>query len=826
MPSAVRHAVRRLWQEPALATASVLTLALGIGACTVMFSIVQAVLLESMGITTPSRLVVVWPQFGETAGEFTYDAYRAYSRTSSAFEALALTGSTNWPVPVDIVLRDGRRVRATQCAVSATFFDVLGARPALGRTFQPDDDRPGAPPTVVLSAAFWRSWFGGDPDIVGRTMTIADVAWRVIGVMPPDFFYPSGADFWTPAATLLAMTSSDQSPAAIAQLFASVGAFHAMGRLKPGITAAAAQADATRFVRSDRRRAGVDPATLGAGTEPLLDHVFGPARRALWLLSGAVLLVLLVACANVTGLLVARSAARSRETAVRTALGASRGQLLVENLAESAVLAGAGGALGVGLAAAGLRAVVALVPPAVVIRLAESRVDGTVLAISLLTTAGTTLLVGVLPALDPRGGSLAAALRDRADRGRTGSLRARTRGALVVGQVALTLMLLVATLLVVESFANVASTDLGFDPSSVATLDLSHLDQSRYATYAARHQVVEALTEAIQHLPGVRSAAAVVMRPFAHGTIGWTTGVLFEGQPNTDAAWLTNPAANWEAVTPRYFESMDIPILHGRDFTAQDRANAPDVVIVSESLATRAWPGQSPIGKRLIDSFIGRAAGGGPPRWQTVVGVVGNARYRELSRPWPDMYVPFAQALEFDAEHVVVKAAGDPRPLMAPLAGLLSRIDPQLSAADVTTMDDVVRGIEAPWRFNVQLFSAFGAMAAVLTAIGIVGLMLSMVQWRRGEIGIRLALGAQRSQVVALIVRQGITLVAAGVLMGSLLSLFTARLLSSLLFGISARDPGGLAAVGAVVLVLGALACYFPARRAAAVDPCTVFRSE
>ena len=472
----LRLAIRRLAKEPALAIAAVLTLALGIGACTAMFSIVEAVLLKSMDVAQPQRLVVMWPQFGDTAGEFTYNAYLELGRQSATFERVALSGSANWPVPVDIVLPDGRRTRATQCAVSDTFFDVLGARPLLGRTFHSGEDRPGAAPAIVVSAAFWKTKLGADPSVVGRTLAIGRDGWRIIGVMPPEFFYPAGADFWTPAATLLALTSDDNSPAALEQVFNTVGAFHVLARLKPGVSVTQAQMDATRrwtIMKADT--------SARVAVRPLLDHVFGSARRALWLLMGAVGLVLVIACANVAGLLVARNALRARELAVRRALGATSWQLVRQNLVEAGVLAAAGGAVGMAIAGAALRGLIAL-SPATVVRLSETRVDAVVLAACLLMTAAVTLGVALVPAVQSRR-SGAIALDERAVDARPGrGIRSDTRRVLVVVQVAITLTLLVASALAAQSFMRLAALDLGFDPANVLTLDLSRLDQSRYPT--------------------------------------------------------------------------------------------------------------------------------------------------------------------------------------------------------------------------------------------------------------------------------------------------------------------------------------------------------
>jgi putative ABC transport system permease protein len=819
MGSEVRLAIRRLTKEPALALAAVFTLALGIGACTAIFSIVEAVLLKSMDVAQPQRLVVMWPQLADTAGEFFYNAYLELGRQSETFERVALSGSANWPVPVDILLPDGRRTRATQCAVSDTFFDVLGARPLLGRTFRSGEDRPGAPLAIVVSAAFWKTKLGGDPAVVGRTLAIGRDAWRIIGVMPPEFFYPAGADFWTPAATLLALTSDNKSPAALEQILNTVGAFHVLARLKPGVSMPQAQMDATR-----RWRIMTRDTSARVAVKPLLDHVFGTARRALWLLMGAVGLVLVIACANVAGLLAARNALRSRELAVRRALGATPWHLVRQSLVEAGVLAASGGMIGMAIAAAALRALIAL-SPATVVRMSETRVDVVVHGACLLITSAVTLGVALVPAMQSKRSRVIHSMNALSMRDHGRGVRSDTRRALVVVQVAITLTLLVASSLAAQSFIRLAALDLGFDPANVLTLDISRLDQSRYSTDAARQRVVDELIAGLGRLPGVQSAAAVLNRPFAHGVIGWDSGLLLEGQVDADSTWLNNPFVNFEAVTPGYFQSMGVRVRRGRDFSSTDRLAAPPVAIVSDNLAARAWPGQNPIGKRLVDSF-GRGRDGRPPQWRTVVGVVGAAHYREIDRPRFDLYVPLAQAESFNPEHIVAKTSSNPRGLIPTVATMLSNVDPQLTDTDVTTMDDVVSRVRAPWRFNMLLFSVFSGLSIGLTVVGIAGLIVSTVNWRRREIGVRLALGAQRRDVVSLIAIQGAKLIGVGVGLGVLWSLLASRLLSSLLFGIAANDSRTLILVAAGVLAFGVLASYLPARRAATLDPCRIFREE
>jgi putative ABC transport system permease protein len=531
-----------------------------------------------------------------------------------------------------------------------------------------------------------------------------------------------------------------------------------------------------------------------------------------------------LACANVAGLLVARNALRARELAIRRALGAGAWTLVRQHLVEAGVLAGAGGAIGVAITGTALRALIAL-SPSTVVRLSETRLDVPVLAAAGVITAAVTLGVGLIPALQSRRSSIAGSTNALSIRDAGRSLRSDTRRLLVVGQVAITVTLLVAGALAAQSFSRLAALDLGFDPSNVVTLDVSQLDQARYASGSARQQALDGLVRALDGLPGVQSAAVVLVRPFAHGVIGWDSSLLLEGQRDTDTAWLGNPVVNFEAVTPEYFQAMGVGLRDGRGFSEGDRGGAPLVAIVSDNLAARLWPGQTPIGRRVLDSF-GRGRDGHPSQWRTVVGVAGAAHYRELERPRFDLYVPLAQVHDFNPEHLVVRTAGNPRGVVPMAAALLSAVDPQLTAADVTTMDEVVRQVRAPWRFNMLMFGAFGCMSIGLTVIGVAGLVVSTVNGRRREIGVRLALGAQPREVVSLISLQGSRLIAAGVCVGAVASVLASRLLSSLVFGVTTTDPATLAAVAAGVLVLGGLASYLPARRAAALDPCSMFRED
>lgn len=539
---------------------------------------------------------------------------------------------------------------------------------------------------------------------------------------------------------------------------------------------------------------------------------------------GSVALVLVVACANVAGLLIARNAARTREFAVRIAFGASRWHLAAQTLTDALVIAAIGGALGLGVAYVALPLLVTSSPTAIV-RLADARVDLGVAATAIGISAIATLIVGLIPAIQFEGRSVVERLKSTSTGQIHQSLPHRTRAVLVVGQIAVTVILLVGGALAFQSFRRLAALDLGYRPAHVVSANISQLDQTRYAGFPALLRATEEIIRGVSSLPDVQSAAGVLVGPFGHGVIGWDSGVLVEGQPDTPTAWTANPSANVEAVTPRYFETMGIRRLGGRDFTTADRANTPRVAIVSDVLAAHLWPGQNPIGKRLRSSLI---EGGlnRPAQWQTVVGVVGAARYREIDGVRDDLYVPLAQGWDGAIENVVARVSGDPRALVQPIGAVLSTVDPQLNARNVTTLSEIVGRVQMPWRFNMLLFGGFGFVAIGLTTVALVGLIAATVSWRRREIGVRVALGAQRAQVVHVIVRQGVRLVLAGIALGLVGALGATRLLSSLLFDVGPHDPLALVTGCAAVLGLGVLACYLPARRAASVDPSVVFRDE
>ena len=554
---------------------------------------------------------------------------------------------------------------------------------------------------------------------------------------------------------------------------------------------------------------------------PLAEYIFGPARQALLLLMAAVGVVLLLACANVAGLLLARGAARTREIAVRAALGATHAAIAREQLVESAVLACAGAGLGVALAAAGLRTIIAL-SPVDIPRLDATRLDWTVLGFAVLTTLTAVLVVGFFPAWQARRLSFSEKLRGPST-GSTGSAgRGRTRSALVSFEVGVTLVLVMAGGLCVQSFIRLAHLDLGFDPAHVLTFSVRGLGEGRFPTRAQQNAAVEEVLAAIERVPQVAAAGAVFLRPFELGPIGMDTGFVREGQPDTPETQVRNPGLAWEAVTPGYFRSMGIRLVRGRNFGPDDTERSPLVVIVSEALAARVWPGQDPIGKRL------RAYGAGdttPPRWQTVVGVVATARYREIESPRLDLYVPLQQSPD-NVRFFTVRTGLDPLSLVPTLRSELATLDPVFKIDDVATMAQIVAKAQGPWRFDMLIFGLFGVVAVGLTAIGLFGLVAYLAAQRRREIAVRVALGAARSHIVGLVVLQGLRPTLAGLALGVPCVWLATRLLSRLLYGVGALDSLTFGVSVVILLAAGALAGYLPARRAATTDPAVVLRSE
>lgn len=807
-----------LRRDPRFTVVSVVILACGIGACTAMFSIIHAVLLRPMALPNADRVVMLWSKDvrHDAVGEATYEAEADYRARLRSFDEIALMNSVNWSGALIVPGREP--VQLSAAVVSGTFFELLGSRPLLGRIFDARDDDPKADRRLVLSHAAWVQFYGADPTLIGRKVMLREEAtpqpFEVIGVMRPEFFFPRGAQYWTTAAPRLeAIARHTGQPRQ--DLFGKLGVFYALGRLKPGVSVEDARREMPLFVKAVADQHRVDLSYLRIVVTPLFDFIFGPARQTLWLLMAAVVLVLLIACGNVAGLVFARGVSRRRELAVRAALGASRGRLVRQLLAESAVIAGAGTLLGVAAAAAVLETLVAL-SPADIPRLDATGVDLPVVSFALVTALITTALVGLVPALRASRPSLVDDMKN----GTAGARQANAgRGLLVAVQVAGTFVLLLATGLCLRSFARLTNLDLGFDPSQVLTFQVNGLDEEQFPARAARHEVIERLLANLERLPQVRAAGAVYERPFEHGPIGMDSAVLLEGQADTPEEISRNGALNWESVTSQYFESMGIRLLRGRIFDERDGPGAALSAIVSETAANRLWPGQDPIGKRVRLSLTEDG------RWHKVVGVVATARYREIVNPRLDFYVPMRQS-SIDVKHFTVRTNGDPLAAAAAVGAAVGHVDPRLSIGGVTTMDAIVRRVRGPWHFTLIVFALFGVIALALAVVGLFAVVSYAVARRSREIGVRIALGATPARVIRLMLAQGAGPAAAGLLAGAIASRALAGAVQPLLFDVSASD---LRTFGAVVLFFGLVifaASYLPARRAGRVDPQLALRHE
>jgi putative ABC transport system permease protein len=812
--SAFRNVRRGGW----LSATVVVILAVAIGAVTAIFSIAHAVLIRPLPVVEPERVMVLWGRDdarSQQVVEVSLLDQRAWLAGQKAFTAIALFGSVNWGELH--VTGPGQPFHAVRNAVSSGFFDVLGARPMIGRTFRPADDLRGARPTVVLSAEVWRQQFSSDPAIAGRLLTVGSgnkaVAVEVIGVMPPDFRIPAGAQVWTALGPALGEESGVEG----------VRAMYAIGRLAPGATVANAVAELSTIARNEELKNGMANTSMAVVATPLMTHLLGPARPALLAIAGASGALLLIACANAAALLLVHGAGRRREVAVRFALGARRRQVVRQLFCESIVLSLIAGLLGVGLAYVSFGAIVSLAPIEVP-RLAEAAIDVRALLFALLLCLGTALTVGLMPAWRHSGGTPLAGLHERSRSATPASSSARARKLLVAAQLVAVVVLLTVAGLFLRSLTALHRLDLGFDPRGVLTFNFGFSEET-HDTKEKQWALVDAVLDRARRLPGAIAAGAVYQRPFANGAIGMDTNVIIEGQPLASESASRNPILNWEAVTPDYFRAMDIRLLQGRLFDERDTARSTLVVVIGQSLAARLWPGQNPIGRRMLAYGAPEPKEGKPLPWQTVVGVVEDARYREVETPRFDLYQPYRQAPN-QVQHFMVRLSGDPLAAVPALRSAVAALDARASVDGVSTMAEVVGRAFAPWRFTSIVVSAFAAIALTFAAVGIATLVAFAVTQRTREIGVRVALGAQTRDVVTLVAREGAGVAASGLAIGVLAAWILRRSVESMLFGVA---PDDTLTFGGAAVLLGAvslLAAYLPARSAARIDPAAALRAE
>lgn len=690
--------------------------------------------------------------------------------------------------------------------VSGGLFDALGTRPALGRLLRPEDDVVGAEPVVVLSHGAWRRLYGSDPDVLGRRLVLHGfgVSHAVVGVAPPGLEYPAGVDAWIPVVPF--GTFGRDSTYAL---------LHVVGRLAPGVSAAAARAEFETFLRQEVMPTGNAPMNARDGavhTLPVL--ITGDVRPILLAVAAAVGLLLLIACINVGNLLLVRAMRRSREIALRRALGAGYPQIVRHLLSESAVLAVLGGVAGLILAHVLLRTLVAIAPPELP-QLDRLRLAGLPLGIATTVTLASTILFGLAPALWAARSDLANPLRAG---GRAGDARStqRARPTLVTCQVALALMVLAAAGLVSRSLARLQQLDMGFDVADLAILEFAW-PWTKYDSVERVRALFDELTPAVRAIDGVEHVTPILITPFS-GTGGWDGHFMIEGQSAAEAA--TNPYINLEVAGPDYFATFETPMLRGRGFTAADREGAPRVVVVNQAVAQRFWPGEEPTGKRVaLHNTMN------PDAWLTVVGVAGETRYRALREPAPTIYFPFAQS-RWAATMMAVRTADAAVAVIPAVRRAITDAAPDVLVWRAETMEQLVARQLAQPRTGALLLAAFIGIALLLAAIGIYGVVMLAVRHRTTELGVRLALGALPAQVRRLVLRDALIMIATGAAFGLAGAIAGTRLLGSLLFDVSPTDPLTLAAVCFVLLGVGLAAAYAPAGRATRIDPAAALRSD
>jgi putative ABC transport system permease protein len=797
----VRYALRVTARRPVLSLVIVLTLALGIGANTAIFSLVHTVLLRPLPYRDAGRLVMVWEQRPDRGdGDFPVRPanFFDWKARATSFDDVAWSRDA-----MHNVTGDGEPESVIGYRFSTNMFDVLGVQPALGRAFRPDEDRPGGPRVAILSHGFWQRRYAGDPNVLGRAITLDGAPHAIVGVMPPRFAHPAATEIWTPIALTPALAGRRD-----------VGVLRLVGRLATGVSREQAQAEVSSLYADLESRHAAVNSSLTARVAQFGDT--GDARPLLAVLFGGVGFVLLIACANVANLLLADAASRRRELAVRSALGASRFRVARQMLTECVVLSVTGGAIGALLAWWTRDGLVALFPQNIsnlnLPRVERIDMGAGVFLFAMAMSVGTGILFGVLPAWTLSRGDLQGALKDGA-RGTSGSRRAHT--ALVVIEVALSIVLVAGALLMVQSFLRLQRQDLGFEPRRVLSARLL-LPGYRYDGEGRIAAFATALVERLQALPGVESAGVTNYLPLS----GWWGTITFavEGRPEPPAG--SEPNADYRLATEDYFDAMGIRLVAGRAFTSRDSSSSPPVVIVNETLARRYWPGENPVGRRIVRRVANER------RTFEVVGIVGDVKSFGLEEEThAELFRPYAQAPS-PLLGIVVRTSGDPASLAPALRQAVWSVDRDQPIRNLMPMEDLAAESLAFRRVGMMLAGSFGALALALAAMGIYGVLNYAVSVRTREIGVRVALGATRRQVARLVVRDALVMVGLGVSIGLAAAVALMRVLRSALFEVQPGDPLTYAAVAGILLTVALAAAWLPARRATSVDPVVALRMD
>ncbi len=796
----LRYGARMLIKKPGFTLIAVFTLALGIGANTAIFSVVNAVLLRPLPYPDPDQLVRVWETDAKSHQEkstASFPCLRDWREQSQSFAQIAAYEHESF-----ILTGGDEPERVVGLSVSANFFQTLGVKPALGREFLAEEDKYGGQRVVIVSHGLWQRRFAGDQQVIGRTMTINSKTHTVIGVLPPGVEYPElRREVWTPLA--LDPNRMEERGGHFLNVIA---------RLKPGVSVQSAQAEMDAIARRLEQQYPDNNTNVGVLIMSLHGHLVGDVRRALLVLLGAVGFVLLIACANVATLLLARATARQKELAIRTALGASRGQLVRQLMIESVLLACLGGGAGLLLAFWGIDLLVAAIPGGIH-NVKAVGLDSAVLGFTMTVSLVTGLIFGLAPALRGSNIDLNESLRDGM-RGMTGSLRhQRLRNAFVVIEIALAMMLLAGGGLLIKSFWQLRQIRPGFDPERVLTLQLN-LPETRYADEKQQNAFVTQTLERLAALPGVTAVGATTELPFTGSRT--SSSIQIEGRAPLPRG--QDLRADRRTVSADYFKAMGIPLLRGRGFTARDNAESPRLAIINEQAMRRFFPNEDPLGKQLIMQRNIKFE---------IVGVVGDVKHGDLiEETRPEIYTHTLQGSLRTWMDVAVRTAGDSEKLIASVRSAIRAVDPDQPVYNVLTMRQRLARSIATSRFNALLLGVFAAVAMILAATGIYGVMSYTVTQRTHEIGVRLALGAQRSNLLALVIRQGMRVALIGVGAGLISALALARLMTGLLYQVGMADPLTFTVVTVLLSAVALLACYVPARRATKVDPMIALRCE
>jgi putative ABC transport system permease protein len=798
----LRYALRRLTAAPMFTTIAVLTLAIGIGANAAIFTVVNAVVLRPLPYADSDRLVGVFHvSEGGRLAVMSPPNFLDVRRLNRSIEDMAAIDESGFTLT-----GAGDPIRLEGASVSAGFFDVLRVRPILGRPFRADENETGKHKVTVLSHGLWVRRFGGDSNVVGRTVALDGAPFTVVGVMPAGFSYPDARDLWVPLEYDEVFRVKNR------------GAWylHVIGRLKPGVSAVAASADVAAIAAQLAKEYPRSNTDLAMSVAPLHGWIVDRSKTALLLLLGAVGFVLLIACANVANLTLARAATREGELAVRAALGAGRGRLVRQLLTESAVVALAGGVLGLVVAAWGSDALVRLEPDGVP-RLAEVAVNLHVVMFTALVSMLTGLLVGSLPAWQITRGVLVGALREGGRGALSGRRGTRVRSSLVVAELALAVVLLAGAGLLVNSFIRLQRVNPGFQAGDAVTFRLA-LPEASYDTRARRIEFYDRALAQLRALPGVRTVGGIMGLPLS----GLRFNLSFDIEGRPPAAPGQEPSMEVRVATPDYFKALGIPLVRGRLFTDTDRFESPQVVLLSEAAARQYFPGENPLGRRIVLGWTddARKAGG------EVVGVVGDVKDLGLDEPAPaEIYLPHAQ-MGVGQMAIVLRSDVPAATLTAPLERTIHALDSGLPISALRSLDEVVaRSVSQP-RFYMMLLGTFALAALLLAAIGIYGVMSYAVTQQTREFGIRIALGADRRSIVRMVLARATLLITVGLGLGIAGALVVGRALSSLLFDVSPGDPLTLAVVAGALGAIALFASYLPARRATRVDPMVALRAD